>query len=132
MLEQKISTHFQQFWLSKLLGFDYEIQYNKVVNNVVDDALSRVQGAEVLCMAITVISSDLEDQIKNSYSSDTFLTDVNMKLQEGELVDHFILKNGLSRKHGKIVIGSDAALRTSILCWHHYTPERGHLVGTLL
>lgn len=27
LLQQKISTPFQHFWLSKLLGFDYEIQY---------------------------------------------------------------------------------------------------------
>ena len=27
LLQQRISTPFQYFWLSKLMGFDYEIQY---------------------------------------------------------------------------------------------------------
>jgi len=31
LLEQKISTPFQQFWLSKLMGFSYEIQYKSGV-----------------------------------------------------------------------------------------------------
>lgn len=29
LLQQKLSTPFQQFWLSKLMGFDYEVQYKK-------------------------------------------------------------------------------------------------------
>jgi len=42
LLEQRISTPFQQFWLSKLMGFDYIIQYKSGTDNVVADALSRV------------------------------------------------------------------------------------------
>lgn len=42
LLQQKISTPFQQVWLSKLMGFDYEIQYKAGKENNVADALSRV------------------------------------------------------------------------------------------
>lgn len=62
-----MSTPFQQFWLSKLTGFDYEIQYKSGNENVVVDALSRVQGPENL---FKVVSSDLKDMIKNSYQLD--------------------------------------------------------------
>jgi len=55
LLEQKISTSFQQFWPSKLMGFDYVIQYKSGVNNTVADALSRVTGASLLLMALTNI-----------------------------------------------------------------------------
>ena len=48
LLQQRISTPFQQFWLSKLMGFDYEIQYKGGVDNKVADALSRVQGSDIL------------------------------------------------------------------------------------
>lgn len=41
LLQQRISTPFQHFWLSKLMGFDYEIQYMGGKKNVVADALSR-------------------------------------------------------------------------------------------
>ena len=50
LLQQKISTPFQQFWLSKLMGFDYEIQYKCGKENVAADALSRVHGSALLCM----------------------------------------------------------------------------------
>lgn len=42
-LQQKVPTPFQQFWLSKLMGFDYEIQYKCGKENVVVVTSSRVQ-----------------------------------------------------------------------------------------
>lgn len=41
LLQQKISTPFQQFRLSKLMGFDYEIVYKSGVENLVAHTLSR-------------------------------------------------------------------------------------------
>ena len=41
-VEHKISTSFQQKWLSQLLGFDYIITYKKEKENLVADALLRV------------------------------------------------------------------------------------------
>lgn len=65
-MEQKISTPFQQFWLSKLMGFTYEIQYRKGKENIVTDALSRVRGAELLQLALSTIESDLMAFIQNT------------------------------------------------------------------
>lgn len=42
LLQQKISTPFQKFWCSKLMGFDYEIFYKSGKENLVADALSCV------------------------------------------------------------------------------------------
>ena len=44
-MEQKITTEFQSKWLSKLMGFDYEICYKKGKENVVADSLSRIPAA---------------------------------------------------------------------------------------
>lgn len=43
-LNQRASTPFQHKWVSKLLGFDYEINYKVGQDNVVVDALSRAHG----------------------------------------------------------------------------------------
>lgn len=48
LLENRLSTPFQQKWLSKLLGFDYEVSYKKGVENKGADALSRTTHAELL------------------------------------------------------------------------------------
>ena len=37
VLEQKITTPFQQLWLSKFMGFNYIIQYKSGAENVVAD-----------------------------------------------------------------------------------------------
>ncbi|XP_056690204.1 uncharacterized protein [Spinacia oleracea] len=52
LLQQKVSTPFQQFWLSKLMGFDYDIQYKSGKENLAADALSRVPGASILWYTI--------------------------------------------------------------------------------
>lgn len=42
LLEQKLHTDSQIRWLVRLLPFDFEIQYKKGKENLVDDALSRI------------------------------------------------------------------------------------------
>lgn len=56
------------------MGFSYEILYKKDVENIVADALSRMASAEVLCLAISVVQSDMLDMVRNSYTLDPGLT----------------------------------------------------------
>jgi hypothetical protein len=46
LLEQKVGTPFQQKWISKLLGYDFVVEYKKGVENRVANALSRKEGWE--------------------------------------------------------------------------------------
>lgn len=126
LLQQKVSTPFQQFWLAKLMGFDYDISYNKGKDNVVVDALFRIKGAEILCCALSLISSDLEEKIKRSYVMDPYLVGILQRLTSGEQVKHYTLQNDLLRRKQKLVVGPDVELRTSIITWHHTSMEAGH------
>lgn len=126
LLQQRISTPFQQFWLSKLMGFDYEIQYKGGCENLAADALSRVQSSKVLLLAISVVDSDLVSLLTQSYASDSHLLDIKRKLEQGETVDTYVLHNGLLKKSGKIVVGPDILLREKIILWQHASPEGGH------
>jgi len=73
LLEQKLSTPFQQFWLSKLMGFDYVIQYKSGSENLVADALPRVSSSSLLLMAISTVQSDLMGLIERSWTADSHL-----------------------------------------------------------
>jgi len=73
LLDQKLSTPFQQLWLTKLMGFQYEIHYKSGAENKVADALSRVQGSEILLMAMSTIQSDLMHQIEQAWQQDPTL-----------------------------------------------------------
>lgn len=126
LLQQKISTPFQQFWLSKLMGFDYEIQYKSGKENIAADALSRVQGSEILLMALSVVDSNLSTMILASYQLDDNLKSVIQSLIEGQLVEGFHLQNGLLRKNNRILVGPDTDLRKKIICWQKASPESGH------
>ena len=70
LLEQRLNTPIQQQWLPKLLEFDYEIQYKHGKENLVADALSRVEGSEVLHMAMSVVECDLLKVIQEGYEKD--------------------------------------------------------------
>lgn len=127
LLQQKISTPFQQFWLSKLLGFDYEIQYKQGKENLAADALSRVTNVEVLYLAISVVSSDMEVLINMSYQQDPFLLDILTKLKDNQgQWGKYSLVGNLIKRNNKLVVGADFQLRTKSLNWHHNAPGGGH------
>jgi hypothetical protein len=55
-LEQRLSSKEQQKWVTKILGYDFEIIYKKEKKNVVADALSRKdEYFEAFLCAISII-----------------------------------------------------------------------------
>ncbi|MCI13162.1 Ty3/gypsy retrotransposon protein, partial [Trifolium medium] len=127
ILEQKLNTPFQQAWVSKLMGFEFEIQYKEGNTNLAADALSRKEGAELLMMALDAASVDLMTKIRNSWSSDPTLDKIVTDLQSNSSSHPKFtwIRNELRRK-GKLVVGSDVALKNTILDWLHSSSAGGH------
>ena len=58
-LEQRLSSKEQKKWVTKMLGYDFEIIYKKGKQNVVADALSiKDEDVEALLCAIAIIQPD--------------------------------------------------------------------------
>jgi hypothetical protein len=56
LLEQRLSSKEQQKWVTKMLGYDFEIVYKKGKQNVVADALSRKdEDVEAFLCVISII-----------------------------------------------------------------------------
>lgn len=97
------------------------------------DALSRVRVArsEILCMAISVTSSELPELLRKIYQLDQGLKDIVAKLKEQQVVLHYQWLHDLLSKNGKLVVGPDTNLRSKIMQWHHSSPESDHSGGEL-
>ncbi|GKE04559.1 retrotransposon protein, putative, ty1-copia subclass, partial [Tanacetum coccineum] len=133
MALDKLATPFQTKWLPKLLGFDYEISYNKGTKNIVVDALSRINsGSELNVMVLSTVTSELLQKIQANYVQDTSLQKTIEQLTQGVVIDSkYQWEGGVLKRKGKLVVGKDEQLRTTIVQHYHADAVGGHS-GTLL
>ena len=71
----------QQNWVTKLLGFDYEITYKKGKENVLADALSQLPE-QVEVSAVSLPTSDFLEDIKMEWQEDSETSKIIKKLEE--------------------------------------------------
>jgi hypothetical protein len=127
-LDQRLTTLFQTKWLPKLLGFDYEISYKKGSDNAAADALSRIAtGAELCAMVLSTISSNLLQQVQESWVNDEEVQTVLSKLHnEPAAVTKFTWVDGQLKRKGRLVVGNVTDLRLQIIKYFHQGPLGGH------
>jgi hypothetical protein len=127
MLDQKLNTPFQQVWVAKLLGFDFEIQYKEGSSNTAADALSRKVGAELLALVLNNASDNLLDSITSDWQRDPQLKTIIQDLEHNPTTHpKYSWVRGELRRNGKLVIGQNPTLKKSILTWLHDSAVRGH------
>ena len=127
LLQQRITFPSQHSWFTKLMGYDYDICYKKGKENVVADALSRVNHGELLAMAISSISGGLMEEIQKSWENDPQLTKVigQLKEQNSNSSPYNWKDNQLTRK-GRLVVGKDLLLQTKLIQLFHEGGIGGH------
>jgi len=82
-LEQRLSSEEQQKWVTKMLGYDFEIIYQKGKQNVVADALSRKdEDVEELLCAISIIQPDWINEAREEWKNDKEVWALIRKLQQ--------------------------------------------------
>lgn len=131
---QVIQTPAQHKWLTKLLGFDYEIMYTPGRTNHVADALSRSEAGPVaMLVAISSCHPTILDQLQQFYTSHEVGKTLISKFQTVTDNSHFSITQGILYFKGRIVIPEEVGLRTLLFEEYHASPLGGHsgVKGTL-
>ena len=66
LLEQRLNTAFQQVWMAKLMGFQFEIQFKEGKTNLAADALSRRSHVHLQAMLFSNVGDNFYEAIKGS------------------------------------------------------------------
>jgi hypothetical protein len=134
LLEQRIVTPEQQKWVSKLVGFDYEIVYRPGRANVAADAMSRMPHSPLL-LSITAPAIDgisgphlsLWEDLRQLNMVDPYLLGLHKKLEaHPELMPHYKVREGLIFFKGRLVIPPTSPLKNEILHEFHSSKLAGH------
>ncbi|KAL0549554.1 hypothetical protein IC582_014039 [Cucumis melo] len=126
LLEQReVQPQFQK-WLTKLLGYDFEIMYQPGLQNKAADALSRVENSPELNTMSTSGIVDMEIVTKE-VEKDEELQQLTLQLQS----DHppegkYSLVNSKLLYKGRVVLSKSSSLIPSLLHTFHDSIFRGH------
>lgn len=127
LLERKLHTGSQLKWITKLMHYDFSIEYKRERDNKAVDALSRVPAVELCALTFSTVRNDVLQSIVNSWTLDPQLVDLIDKLQaKSKVVKGFSYINSQLRRHGKLVVGPDPTLKSEILSMWHDSPTGGH------
>ena len=81
-MEQRLSSEEQQKWVTKILGYDFEIVYKKGKKNAVAYALSRKdEYVETFLCAILIIKPDWIIESRDEWKNDKNVWTLIQRLQ---------------------------------------------------
>lgn len=128
LLTQVIQTPEQQFYLSKLLGYHYDIQYKLRKTNTVADALARCYEPAVA--ELNVLSTPqflFIDELRGGLSLDAdYQARCQQVASDPSLAPGYTVSNGLLLHKGRIWLPSSSRFMTLLLKEYHETPIGGH------
>jgi hypothetical protein len=129
LLEQKVGTPFQQKWITKLLGYDFVVEYKKWVENRVADALSRKEGWEEdgSLFLLSIPTAEWVEELKQQYQSDEELQPLWEKWLRNELdIQKYSTRDGVLLYKQKIILGQSPKIKAQVLQFVRSDPMAGH------
>ena len=127
-LEQRLSSKEHKKWVTKMLGYEFEIIDRKGKLNFVADALSRkVEEVEALLCAIYIIQPYWITEAGEEWKNDEEVWTLIQKLQQDpSTFDTFSWKNDSLWYTYRLYICNNSQLKKNILLELHTSPFGGH------
>jgi hypothetical protein len=127
-LEQKLSSEEQQKWVTKMLGYDFEIIYKKGKQNFVAYALSRKdEDVESFLCAISIIQPDWIIEARDEWKNDEKVWTLIQRLQwDSSASDIFTWKNYSLWYKDCLYLCKNSQLKQKVLLELHTSPVGGH------
>lgn len=126
LLEQRVGTPTQQKWLSKLIGYDFMVEFRAGKENLVADALSR-QGDPTEKGTLWVVSIPLVnwvEQLKESYTTDTEIQEILQHIKQETIRSlNYQYRGGVLYYKHRIYVSKNNPLKQVILNYIHTTAQ---------
>lgn len=129
LISQVIQTSEQQYYLSKLLGYDYTIKYKADASNVIAHALSRIELLlEGQCFILSIPNFVFKAHLRQALHDNPKFR-AQMALVQATPSGHpdFRIINGLLFFQGRIQLDSANPFIETLLIELRSTPIGGHL-----
>ncbi|KAF8101305.1 hypothetical protein N665_0207s0001 [Sinapis alba] len=124
MLEQRILTPEQHKWMTKLVGYDYNIIYKPGKSNAAVDALSLVTDSPLLA-AVSVPQASIWNDLWCLASTDPYLIRIGTAATE-KPGRPYSWRDGLLCYNNRVAIPPGSAFIDQLLHKHHDTTLGGH------
>lgn len=126
MEQREVGPEYQR-WVSKLMGYNFIIQYKSGVSNRVADALSREFMVHVELGAILMLGGTHWSSYASSIRQDMFIKKLTESIQSGKPVSKgYHIEYGDLRYKGRLVLPPKSPLIATILHDYHDSPLGGH------
>lgn len=125
-MSQVVQTHEQQFYLTKLMGFQYDIVYRTRHSNKVADALSRQGDLEAQFHAFTVLQNPIIGVIQKANFELEEMRQLHKLFAQDGLSAEFTVNEGMMFFQGRILVPELPNLKREIFKLYHEVPMAGH------
>jgi hypothetical protein len=125
LLDQRLTTIPQHQWASKLLGFDFVVEYKPGALNVVADALSRRDECPLASSALSAPQFQLFDDLRQEINGDVELSQLRDAIRGGAKATSWSVVDGLIMYNGRVYVSPSSASRAAILGLAHHAGHEG-------